>query len=136
MACSRRGKGSGNEFVEGVKRWDGDRKKEKMRLHQTTTGRNKINQLKQAIEQQILSNHPITSIPFQFSHAQSPKFVLIFPSFCLHRSTPPPYPLLSFLRLFGLGSQIRETSSEKKSTVPNTPNAPFVTPFGICILAV
>ena len=70
MASSRRGRGEGNEIVEGMKRWDGDRRERKMKLHQTTK------QDKRTETTDDIINHPITSLPFHSSHAQSPVFIL------------------------------------------------------------
>jgi hypothetical protein len=65
------GRRGGNDFVVGVERWDGDRRG---RRDEVTSNDDETKQDKptETIEQQILSNHPITSIPFLYSHAQIP----------------------------------------------------------------
>lgn len=125
MASSRRGRGEGNEIVEGIKRWDGDRRERKMKLHQTTK------QDKRTETTDDIINHPITSLPFHISHAQSPNFILstvLLSVFSLDVTISRPlYPHL-FLSLF-----IQKQGEKKKKLMSPTP---FVTPFGICILTV
>jgi hypothetical protein len=112
--------------VEGIKRWDGDRRERKMKLHQTTK------QDKRTETTDDIINHPITSLPFHSSHAQSPIFILstvLLSAFSLDVTISRPlYPHL-FL------SPFTQKQGEKKKKKLMSPT-PFVTPFGICILTV